>query len=233
MKIIAPIPCFNRFPLVELTASRLKRQGVIPILIGHENEIKQIANDLNIEFIQAPNVPLANKWNKGFMACKSYNPDGVMFMGSSDWCSDDYIQSVNENLNDFNLLGMLGCHFVDVAENIRLVHWPGYDQGMRHQEPIGIGRVLRFDFLNEINWKPFDDNLNAGLDWSMWLKVLNTNQKIGIFNQKPEIQLLSISTNKWSNKHKFNDHWNGKLKSTICDIDLLKKEFNEIQLLKQ
>ena len=231
MKIIAPIPCFNRFPLVELTAARLKRQNIIPILIGHENEIKEIANDLNIEFIQAPNSPLGNKWNKGFMACKNYNPDGVIFMGSSDWASDEYIQSVNENLNDFNLLGMLGCHFVDVAEKIRLVHWPGYGHGMRHEEPIGIGRVLRSDFLNEINWKPFDDNLNAGLDWSMWLKVVNNNQTIGIFNQQSNIQLLSISTNKWSNKHKFNDHWSGKLKSKICDIDLLNNNFNEIQLL--
>ena len=232
MKIIAPIPCFNRFPLVELTASRLIRQGVTPILIGHENQIKEIANDLNIEFIQAPNSPLGNKWNKGFMACKNYNPDGVIFMGSSDWCSDDYIKSVNENLNDFNLLGMLGCHFVDVADKIRLVHWAGYGHGLRHQEPIGIGRVLRCDFLNDINWKPFDENLNAGLDWSMWLKALNTYQKIGIFEEQSNIQLLSISTNKWSNKHKFDDHWNGKLQSKICNIDLLNENFNEIQLLK-
>lgn len=232
MKIIAPIPCFNRFPLVELTASRLIRQGVTPILIGHENQIKEIANDLNIEFIQASNSPLGNKWNKGFMACKNYNPDGVIFMGSSDWCSDDYIKSVNENLNDFNLLGMLGCHFVDVAEKIRLVHWAGYGHGLRHQEPIGIGRVLRCDFLNDINWKPFDENLNAGLDWSMWLKALNTYQKIGIFEEQSNIQLLSISTNKWSNKHKFEDHWNGKLQSKICNIDLLNENFNEIQLLK-
>lgn len=232
MKIIAPIPCFNRFPLVELTASRLIRQGVTPILIGHENQIKEIANDLNIEFIQAPNSPLGNKWNKGFMACKNYNPDGVIFMGSSDWCSDDYIKSVNKNLNDFNLLGMLGCHFVDVADKIRLVHWAGYGHGMRHEEPIGIGRVLRCDFLNDINWKPFDENLNAGLDWSMWLKALNTYQKIGIFEEQSNIQLLSISTNKWSNKHKFDDHWNGKLQSKICNIDLLNENFNEIQLLK-
>ena len=232
MKIIAPIPCFNRFPLVELTASRLIRQGVTPILIGHENQIKKIANDLNIEFIQAPNSPLGNKWNKGFMACKNYNPDGVIFMGSSDWCSDDYIKSVNENLNDFNLLGMLGCHFVDVADKIRLVHWAGYGHGLRHQEPIGIGRVLRCDFLNDINWKPFDENLNAGLDWSMWLKALNTYQKIGVFEEQSNIQLLSISTNKWSNKHKFDDHWNGKLQSKICNIDLLNENFNEIQLLK-
>jgi len=232
MKIIAPIPCFNRFPLVELTASRLIRQGVTPILIGHENQIKEIANDLNIEFIQAPNSPLGNKWNKGFMACKNYKPDGVIFMGSSDWCSDDYIKSVNENLNDFNLLGMLGCHFVDVADKIRLVHWTGYGNGMRHEEPIGIGRVLRCDFLNDINWKPFDENLNAGLDWSMWLKALNTYQKIGIFEEQSKIQLLSISTNKWTNKHKFEDHWNGKLQSKICNIDLLNENFNEIQLLK-
>lgn len=232
MKIVAPIPCFNRFPLVELTASRLIRQGVTPILIGHENQIKKIANDLNIEFIQAPNSPLGNKWNKGFMACKNYNPDGVIFMGSSDWCSDDYIQSVNENLNDFNLLGKLGCHFVDVADKIRLVHWAGYGHGMRREEPIGIGRVLRCDFLNDINWKPFDENLNAGLDWSMWLKALNTYQKIGIFEEQSNIQLLSISTNKWSNKHKFEDHWNGKLQSKICNIDLLNENFNEIQLLK-
>ena len=231
MILTAPIPVFGRFPLVRLTISRLKRQGVIPIILGHESQAKEIAKDWDVEFISIDNDPLGTKWNAGFQASKNYQADGVMFMGSSDWCSDDYVDSVRLHLNDFGMLGMLGCHFADVAESIRLVHWKGYVVGQRYQEPIGIGRVLRADFLNQINWNPFDQRLSSGLDWSMWLKAIRTDQEIGILPNDGQIKLLSISTNKWDNKHKFQDHWTGSLKSERCDISLIENGFNELKEL--
>ena len=45
MIITAPIPVFGRFPLLRLTISRLKRQGVTPIILGHENEANEIAKE--------------------------------------------------------------------------------------------------------------------------------------------------------------------------------------------
>ena len=231
MKLTAPIPVFGRFPLVRLTISRLKRQGVIPIVLGHEREALDIAQQMDVEFISISNDPLGTKWNKGFQASKNYQADGVMFMGSSDWCSDDYVDSVRLHLNDFGMLGMLGCHFADVADEIRLVHWKGYKDSIRVNEPIGIGRVLRADFLNKIQWSPFDQRLSSGLDWSMWLKAMKTNQEIGILPDDGQIKLLSISTNKWSNKHKFTDHWTGSLKSERCDVSLIENGFSELKEL--
>ena len=231
MKLTAPIPVFGRFPLVRLTISRLKRQGVIPIIMGHEREALDIAKQMDVEFISISNDPLGTKWNKGFQASKNYQADGVMFMGSSDWCSDDYVDSVRLHLNDFGMLGMLGCHFADVADEIRLVHWKGYKDSIRVNEPIGIGRVLRADFLQKIHWSPFDQSLSSGLDWSMWLKAMKTNQEIGILPDDGQIKLLSISTNKWNNKHKFTDHWTGSLKSERCDVSLIENGFSELKEL--
>lgn len=234
MKIVAPIPVFGRHTLVKLTASRLKIQGIVPILIGHEQETKQIAKDLDVEFCAASNNPLGQKWNKGFQAAKKYNPDAVIFMGSSDWCSQEYINIVSENLH-YPLIGMLGCHFIDVADKIRLVHWDGYAQGNRKNEPIGIGRVLNRDLLNKISFTPFDNHLNAGLDWSMYQKVLRLRLEIAVIPNDPmDVRLMSISTNQWINKHKFEDHWNGALKSQhISDLSILTHHFPDIHILHE
>lgn len=231
MIVTAPIPVFGRFPLVRLTISRLIKQGVTPIVLGHENEANEIAKEFDCEFISISNDPLGAKWNTGFQASKNYNADAVIFMGSSDWCSDSYIERCKEHSNDFGMIGMLGCHFADVSDEIRLVHWKGYTDQMRKNEPIGIGRFLNKEFLEKINYTPFDSRINAGLDWSMWLKAIKTNQDIGILPDDGQIKLMSISTNKWINKHKFQDHWSGALKSEKCDISLIDNGFSELKEL--
>lgn len=197
--------------------------------MGHEREALEISKEFNVEFISIDNDPLGNKWNAGFMACQNYSPDGVIFMGSSDWASDDYIQSVKDALNDFPFIGMLGCHFADVSDKVRLVHWPGYAIGQRKYEPIGIGRVLRADMLQKMNWTPFQESLSAGLDWSMYLKLIQLTDGIAVIkDEQKDIRLLSISTNKWPNKHKFEDHWSGKLLSKRLDNKILNKNFSDI-----
>lgn len=231
MIVTAPIPVCGRFPLIRMTISRLKRQSITPIVLGHEKEAEDIAKEFDCEFISIDNDPLGNKWNKGFQASKNYNADAVIFMGSSDWCSDGYIERCKENTKDYGMIGQVGCHFADVSDQIRLVHWKGYKDSLRHNEPIGIGRFLNREFMDVMNWNPFNPTINSGLDWSMWIKAMRTNQKIGILECDKSVQLLSISTNKWSNKHKFNDHWTGPLKSERCDLALLEKEFSELKEL--
>jgi len=224
--IYAPIPIYGRFSLVKLTMERLIKQGVTPIGIGNEPQARQICKELGVEYIEHANSPLGSKWNVGFKACNKPDCESVLFVGSSDWISDSYLKLCNKHLNKYDIIGVAGCHFVDVAETKRLVFWSGYPQGSRHNEPIGIGRVLSIDFLKRINFMPFDNHLNAGLDWSMYLKAEN----VGLLPNTKAIQCLSISTNKWGNKHKFEDHWNGKLKSDKCDLKLL-SNFKELDLI--
>jgi hypothetical protein len=210
--IVAPIPVNGRRPLLKITITRLQKAGVKVICMGHDPEDKELCIKLGAEWIEISNDPLGAKWNAGFMAAKKYNPTGVLFVGSSDWVSDNYIQEAEDKLKEFDMVGKLGCHFIDVDDKIRLVNWTGYGKGPRSYEPIGIGRMLSNRFLDKINWQPFDKRLNSGLDWAMWLRAIISDASIGIFDAD-EIQFLSISTDKWENKHKFEDHWTGKLKS--------------------
>jgi hypothetical protein len=231
--IVAPIPIYGRLPLVKLTIQRLQDQGAHVIGIGHEKQAKDLVLSMGAEWVEHSNDPLGAKWNAGFKAAKKHNPSGVIFMGSSDWCSDNYIETCELLLDEYDLLGKLGCHFIDVAEDIRLVNWHGYGTGPRSYEPIGIGRVLSDRFLNKLNWQPFDQRLSSGLDWSMWLKAIYADAAVGIL-EDPDLMLMSISTSAWNNKHKFNDHWTGPLKSErITDLSTIYKTFPQITELHE
>lgn len=229
MKIVVPIPVFGRFPLLIQTIKRLYERNKVykVICIGHEPEAEWIAKSLGAEWIYHANSPLGAKWNTGFQACKKYDPDGVLFAGSSDWFSDNYITDGAEYLSEFDLIGMLGCHFADIADTVRVVHWEGYKDKTRLGEPIGIGRILSAQLLTRINWTPFEDHLVNSMDWSMWQKTKHS--KIKLLDNT--FKTMSISTNKWVNKHKFADHYTGGiLESTIVDNNVL-KDFPEIYLI--
>ena len=229
-KVVAPIPVHGRFPLLELTIKRLYEvNGVHKVIcVGDEPEAKEIAERLGAEWVECDNSRLGRKWNEGFKACEKYNPDGVLFVGSSDWVSKNYIQEVMPYLDEFDMVGKLGCHFADVRNNeIRSVRWDGYGKGVRAEEPIGIGRILSSKSLSLMGWKPFDSMLDSSLDWSMYNRVLQTGGEIGIVTN-PDLKLLSISTDKWINKHIFNDHWNNKLPSVKENVFLTLREFPEL-----
>ena len=236
--IVAPIPVYGRRPLLKYTISRLQKAGVQVICMGHDADDQELALSLGSEWISISNDPLGAKWNAGFMAARKYEPTGVLFVGSSDWVSDNYIAEAERMLPEYDMLGKLGCHFTDLGpSNIRTVNWFGYGKGSRSYEPIGIGRVLSTRLLNKLNWQPFDKRLSSGLDWSMWLKSLASDASIGIF-EDPDLKLLSISTHAWGNKHKFTDHWTGSLSRSSEKLgnkeeDELFKSFPEVYLLHE
>lgn len=217
--IVCPIACYGRYPLVRLTVERLLNVNKIDkvILIGHEPEIKKIAQDYDCEFIYHENDMLGRKWNVGFLHCKKYNPDAVLFCGSSDWIGAKYMEEAIYYLNEFDMMGMLGCHFADIRymnekSIVRLVNWKGYQSYERKNEPIGIGRVLSGKLLDKMGWMPFNNNSHSGLDWSMWCKANVLRSDIGIFTDY-NLKLLSLSTSLWENKHIFDQHWSGVLPS--------------------
>jgi len=225
--IVAPIPVHGRGPLLKITIQRLYRCGADRVIcIGDDPELKEMSEDLGAEWVEHDNHFLSNKWNAGFLASKKYAPAGVLYVGSSDWIHDYYIEEARPFLKFHDLIGTLGCFFADVANDIRVVYWPGYRHGPRSDEPIGIGRLLSNRILDKINWMPFKENINSSLDWSMWIKCLEQKASVKIINRHYP---MSISTDKWSNKHSFEDHWNQKLPSIIIsDYTLLIDHFHEI-----
>lgn len=168
---------------------------------------------MGAEFISYPNKFLGAKWNAGFIAAKKYNPDACLFVGSSDWLSDNWVNELWRNKGDFDLVGLPGCYLVDVSrDGLRGCHWPGYT-GDRKGESIGIGRIITGKILEKIDWKPFDDHLTHSLDYSMINRVNKAGGKIGLVNLD-NVKSLAISTDQWPNKHQFKDHYSNKLPST-------------------
>ncbi len=230
IKIVVPIPVHGRLLLLAITIRRLYEvNGVHKVVcVGDDPKARRICEDLGAEWVECDNRKLGRKWNAGFKACQKYDPDGVLFAGSSDWISENYLPDAIPYLDKYAMIGKLGCHFADVASSgIRVVRWDGYGEGQRAKEPIGIGRLLSKSILDKIGWKPFEDHLNSSLDWSMYCKVVNNDGRIGLF-ESDEYRFLSISTDKWPNKHIFEDHWSGKIPSTRIRKDEILQQFPEL-----
>lgn len=227
MRIAAVIAVHGRLPLLEHTIRRLYKKNKVDYVIcvgGPEEE--SVCKYAGAIFIHHENKPLGKKWNAGFLEAKKLNPDACIFVGSSDWLSDNWLEYSCLYVDQYDLVGKPDFYLLDIADTYRLCHWTGY-VGERGSEPIGIGRILSRRILNRIDWKPFDDGLNKSMDFSMYHKVLSNEGKVMLI-KTDEIKSLSISTDRWENMHKFEQHWTGVLPSTkIEDHNFLNKYFPE------
>lgn len=224
-KTVAVIPCFGRFKLLQKTVERLYNVNGISkvVLIGHEAQVKEIADKTNSLYVEHANLPLGLKWNAGFKAAKSFNPDAVLFVGSSDWISQGWMPTALKYLPEYDMIGKLGCHLLDIhtVKGKRLVEWPGYGKGVRESEPIGIGRVISARILNLIDWEPFENERDNSMDYFMYKRILDKSGKIMIMPE--HVYSIAISTNLWPNKHMFEEHWKNRLPSVKYNNDDLIK----------
>lgn len=226
--VIAAMPVHGRHKLVHHTITRLLTKNRCSMVVCTGNEFdRQVCEDAGAIFVPFSNRYLGEKWNAAFLKARQYSPDAVLFVGSSDWLSDNWLDTMLPCTDEYPLVGKAGCYFLDVMGDrkyksysgppkpypieYKLVYWPGYKYGSvdkvtRANESIGIGRLLSAKGLDKINWKPFHDQLNGSLDRNMYKKFLPSEHKM-MFNAS--IKALSISTSQWGNKHKFSDHWNG------------------------
>lgn len=233
MRTVAIIPVHGRSPLVKITIERLLHSNKCEavICVGSNDHDKQVCTNSGALWVDHDNYPLGKKWNSGFIRAKELNPDAVLFVGSSDWVSSNWIESLSPYLKSHALVGPAGCWFGDFnKQQMRLVSWPGYAKGttnkqarlLRANEPIGIGRLLRNDLLEFMEWQPFSDLQDSSLDWIMYNKAIDSNLGVlMIDSDKLGIYALSISCDQWSNKHVFEQHWTNMLPSHKLHAELL------------
>jgi hypothetical protein len=234
-RVVAVIPVHERLELLPYTISRLYQNNKVNkvICVGDGIKEKVICEQFGAVWVPFQNYPLGAKWNAGFIAAKQFNPDAVLYVGSSDWLSNNWITTMKPHVIQHQMVGVPGMHLVDIGAKLRGVYWPGYT-GERANETIGIGRMLSKELLNKIDWKPFDDKKDSSLDRSMKDKA----EKAGVkeyFLHDQNIKALSISTYKWINKHKFEMHWLNQLPSEkLNNVDyFVDTHFPEVKHLQK
>jgi hypothetical protein len=221
MKTVAVIPVHGRLPLLKHTVNRLVfKNDVNDIILVGSKEDSQKYKGIYTEWVYMPNDKLGAKWNKGFQVAKHYNPDAVLYVGSSDWVSDDWVQTIGLWLEHCDMVGKLDYNLAHVGKTIKQYKFKGYTdpkfnvknllvtQSLRSflfgndrtGESIGIGRMIRADFLNKINWKPFLDDYNKSLDWCMMQKLRFMDGRVNIVKDD-SIESLAISCDLWPNMH--------------------------------
>jgi hypothetical protein len=209
--VIAVIPVHGRLPLLKHTIERLlKKNGVYKVVcVGEGKEEKQLCESLGAVWVAHQNKPLGAKWNAGFMKASEFYFDACLFVGSSDWISDNFLNEMEPHLKENDLVGTAGCNFLHL-DTLEACYWPGY-VGRREGESIGIGRLISRRILHKIGYQPFDQMLDNSMDFSMVQKVSAAGGKIKTVKIKSES--VSISSDKWPNKHNFKHHYTGILPS--------------------
>ena len=210
-KTIAVIPVHGRLPLLKVTINRLYEKNKIDkvICIGNKKE-QQICEDSGAEFHIYSNNPLGKKWNYGFRIAKEYSPDAVLYVGSSDWLSNNWLPVLIPFIErGYAIAGKFDYNLLHISDRMNLTWFPHYPKGSgRENELIGIGRLLSREFLDAIDWMPFDDYLNKSMDYSMWIKLGNLQKKgmklLPYAHNLHEIQSLSVSCDLWTNLHNSN-----------------------------
>lgn len=232
-KVIACVPVWGRGPLVEQTIKRLyNKNGVYRVICaGSEPSDKAICEKAGAVWVQAKNNPLGAKWNAAFKEAKKYNPHACLFVGSSDWLSDNWLPTLTPYLEDYDLIGVPGCHFLHLCDEPLLCHWKGYTNG-RQGESIGIGRLLSRQLLERLHYAPFHPEFHNSLDSSMQQNCMKHAARIHMVDS-PDIKAVSISTNLWAQKHVFFDHYSNKLPSDkIQDVNnFIETNFPEAKIV--
>ena len=217
--IIAIIPVFGRELLLKYTIRRLYKKNNINLVIcmAFSDSEKKVIEDENALFLKCENKPLGNKWNYGYLYSKQFNPDAILFVGSSDWISSDWLETAYNKIKLDNNIGYVGKRnfsMLDISNNkIRTCEWFGYICN-RKNETIGIGRLISKNLLQKLNYKPFNDDMNSSMDYEMYLKCIKQKFKIEIIEDNSI--LLSISCDLWKNMHIFNYHYNA-IQNIIID----------------
>jgi hypothetical protein len=228
--IIAVIPVHGRELLLKYTIRRLYEKNNLykVICVGDTNPEKEVVLQEKGIWVEYNNNPLGKKWNMGFKVAQIYNPDAILFVGSSDWISSDWLDEAYKYIDDFGIIGKNEFTMADITEGtLKMCHWLGYpNHTNRNKETIGIGRLVSKKLLDKINFLPFDNNLNSSMDWSMYCKCIKNDFKVKILNNSSIF--LSVSCDLWINKHKFLYHYLAcSNKMAFLSLDL-KKDLNEI-----
>ena len=225
-KVVACLPVHGRLPLLRHTIERLyKKNGVYKVICSGDGVAeRELCEELGAVWVAHQNKPLGAKWNAAFRGAIQFNPDAVLYVGSSDFLSDNWLPVMQPYVEQHGFAGVPGCHFLDIGgeacDELRCCYWPGYRFTKYHRdrfdETIGIGCMISGALMDKVGWEPFDSKYDNSLDRSMKERIFKYGQAHDFMVELPQVlRAVSLSTDRWPNKHNFLQHYNNFLPSVF------------------
>jgi len=114
---VAIIPVKGRLPLLPHTIEQALKVVDEVICItskAYEKEYCIGAEATNM----GQGFKLGEKWNVGFEAARKYDPDHVLFIGSSDWVSENWVDVMLPYSEDYEVVGVQGFNLLHLDYEI-------------------------------------------------------------------------------------------------------------------
>jgi hypothetical protein len=172
------------------------------ICAGSGAKDREICTQFGAEWVDVPNQPLGHKWNEAFAAAEKYNPDACLFIGSSDWLEDKWLDYMEQYIADYDLIGTPDHYMCDERHGkIRVAYWELYPNSTKRAgEAVGGGRILTKRLLGLMKWRPFDASWDHSMDYSMTQHAIRVGAKQLLLDGHT-LMVLAMSSDKWQNKH--------------------------------
>jgi hypothetical protein len=122
------------------------------------------------KYIFHKNKPVSTKINAIYAALKDIDFDYVV-TGASDDLISDYAWRICEQemeLYKWHIIGFTDANFYDSEKNRAGYH---KCRANGYNRLIGCYRFLHYQLIEALNFKPFSDGLNSGIDGSMEVKI--------------------------------------------------------------
>jgi len=140
---------------------------------GSEGETtRSLAGRHGWRYVEHANRPLGAKHNALLAVVRDDGEaDAVLVIGSDDFLAGDYVLRCTADVSaGADVVGLADLAFLDASSG-RAVRWPGYAGTPREGEPVGAGRCISRRALEAAGWRLWDDDLDRGLDGSMWARL--------------------------------------------------------------
>lgn len=153
----------NDFPSVDFNV----------LVAGSEGNVsKQLVEFYGFDYLETPNEPIGNKANLRLQACRKYNADYVLFLGSDDVMSSKTFEFIYTKMQiGYDEIAPMDLYIYDTVSNT-LVYSCGYTN-KRKGERLAIGRALKCGVLDLVGWNMWKPGINKSLDGSSRDKLKN------------------------------------------------------------
>ena len=204
MRIIVATYFHERFPMYEVHAMGVKRLrevfGVIPVVVcSSEAPHEEFVKKCGFDYYEHANRPLGTKANYTARLTKNYDPDYVIFLDADDIISNtlmiEYMKCMEEG---YDFIGVKDIYFYSLnPKRIKygvFGHW-GYEYRGPSNKNLGMAKCLSRSMLDKIDWKPFNDRVNSGLDGTMRARISPHKPKIaGIKVRENNLFCVDVKT---------------------------------------
>jgi len=177
MRIAILTAIHNRIELTEIFIERTKRaieeanttnEYVLCSVISIDSKKPKNLDGRQMLITYTDNDPLGKKWNAGMRHARTYaDPDYVMILGSDDLISSSLLELIDHKINQgYEFISFKDLYFYSLNRKRVKFGECGYWDGRGQNRSLGPARVCHRRILEKINWAPWGETKNSGLDGS-------------------------------------------------------------------